>query len=88
MKTLKVLLYILVIGAAVAGFGWFFVSQLSTGAPPDRLAGVLLSPPPGYAIAERGEMAPTSPAISWRSWRPGRVAHGCKQCGGGASASG
>jgi hypothetical protein len=62
MKTLKVLLYVLVVGAAVAGFGWFFVSQLSTGAPPDRLAGVLLSPPPGYAIAERGELAPTAAA--------------------------
>jgi len=61
MKSLKVLLYVLVIAGAVAGFGWFFVSQLGTGHT-DRLAGVLLSPPPGYAIAERGELAPTAAA--------------------------
>jgi hypothetical protein len=58
MKALKVLLYVLVVAAAVAGFGWFFVSQLGNGRS-DRLAGVLLSPPPGYAIAEHGELAPT-----------------------------
>jgi hypothetical protein len=58
MKILKVLLYVLVIAGAVAGFGWFFVSQLGAGRT-DRLAGVLLSPPPGYAIAEHGELAPT-----------------------------
>lgn len=61
MKTLKVLLYVLVIAGAVAGFGWFFVSQLGAGRA-DRLAGVLLSPPSGYAIVERGEMAPTAAA--------------------------
>ncbi|MFL6259130.1 MAG: hypothetical protein ACJ76Y_05405 [Thermoanaerobaculia bacterium] len=61
MKSLKVLLYVLVIAGAVAGFGWFFVSQLGTGRT-DRLAGVLLSPPPGYAIVERGELAPTAAA--------------------------
>lgn len=61
MKTLKVLLYVLVAAAAVAGFGWFFVSQLGTGRS-DRLAGVLLSPPPGYAILDRGEMAPRAAA--------------------------
>lgn len=58
MKTLKVLLYVLVIAGAVVAFGWFFVSQLGSGRT-DRLAGVLLSPPPGYAIAEHGELAPT-----------------------------
>jgi hypothetical protein len=61
MKSLKVLLYILGIAAAVVVFGWFFVSQLGTGRT-DRLAGVLLSPPPGYAIVERGELAPTAAA--------------------------
>jgi len=61
MKSLKVLLYVLVIAGAVAGFGWFFVSQLG-GGPGDRLAGVLLSPPPGYAIVERGDLAPTAAA--------------------------
>jgi hypothetical protein len=57
MKTLKVLLYVLVIAGAVVAFGWFFVSQLGSGRT-DRLAGVLLSPPPGYTIDERGELAP------------------------------
>lgn len=61
MKTLKALLYVLVIAGAVVAFGWFFVSQLGTGRT-DRLAGVLLSPPPGYTILERGEMAPTAAA--------------------------
>jgi hypothetical protein len=59
MKSLKVLLYVLVIAGAVVAFGWFFVSQLGAGRTNDRLAGVLLSPPPGYAIAEHGELAPT-----------------------------
>src|SRR4051812_37548177 len=59
MKSLKVLLYVLVIAGAVVAFGWFFVSQLGTGRTDDRLAGVVLSPPPGYAIAEHGELAPT-----------------------------
>jgi hypothetical protein len=62
MKILKAVLYVLVIAGAVAGFGWFFVSQLGTGRS-DRLAGVLLSPPPGYVIAERGELAPSDAAV-------------------------
>jgi hypothetical protein len=62
MKILKPALYVLVIAAAVAGFGWFFVSQLGAGRPADGLAGVLLTPPPGYAITERGEMAPAAAA--------------------------
>jgi hypothetical protein len=62
MKILKPALYALVIVAAVAGFGWFFVSQLGAGRPADGLAGVLLTPPPGYAIVERGELAPTAAA--------------------------
>src|SRR4051812_49437988 len=61
MKTLKPFLYGLVIFAAVAGFGRFFVSQLGGGRT-DRLAGVLLSPPPGYAVVERGELAPRAAA--------------------------
>jgi hypothetical protein len=62
MKILKPLLYVLVIAGALAGFGWFFVSQLGSGRPGDGLAGVLLTPPPGYAIVERGEMTPTAAA--------------------------
>jgi hypothetical protein len=61
MKALKVLLYAVVVVGAVAAFGWFFVSQLGSGHP-DRLAGVLLTPPPGYVIAERGELAPADAA--------------------------
>ena len=62
MKVLKPLLYVLVIAGALAGFGWFFISQLGSGRPADSLAGVLLTPPPGYAIVERGELAPAAAA--------------------------
>jgi|GEM_PF-1187045 len=67
MKSAKTLLYALVLLMAVVAFGWFFVSQLSSGASgpggrSDGLAGVLLSAPPGYAITERGEMAPQDAA--------------------------
>lgn len=76
MKSLKLLLYVLVIAGAVVGFGWFFVSQLGSG-PKDQLAGVLLSPPPGYSIAERGEMAPTAAAAELamrvQAQQPGKV---------------
>jgi hypothetical protein len=85
MKTFKVLLYVLVIAGAVAGFGWFFVSQLGTGRT-DRLAGVLLSPPPGYAIAEHGELAPTAAAaeLAGRLQRPpaGKVGVRFQRAGG------
>lgn len=86
MKTLKVLLYVLVIAGAVVAFGWFFVSQLGTGRTDDRLAGVLLSPPPGYAIDERGELAPTAAAaeLSDRLQRPpaGKVGIRFQHAGG------
>jgi hypothetical protein len=67
MKSAKTLLYALVLLTAVVAFGWFFVSQLSSGpggpgGRSDGLAGVLLSAPPGYAITERGEMAPRDAA--------------------------
>ena len=70
MKTLKTVLYAVVILGAVVAFGWFFVSQLSpggSGGRTDELAGVLLSPPPGYAIVERGELAPTAAAAELQS---------------------
>lgn len=57
MKTLKAAAYVLVLAGALAGFGWFFVSQLGAGRPAEGPAGVLLTPPPGYVIVERGEMA-------------------------------
>ncbi|HYU31088.1 MAG TPA: hypothetical protein VEW48_02915 [Thermoanaerobaculia bacterium] len=63
MKLLKGLLYTAVILVALAAFGWFFVSQLSTGpARSDEPAGVLLSAPPGYSIVERGELSPSAAA--------------------------
>jgi hypothetical protein len=62
MKNAKTLLYALVLLAAVVAFGWFFVSQLTSGSSgpggrKDGLAAVLLSAPPGYAMVERGELS-------------------------------
>lgn len=63
MKLLRGALYTVLVLGALAGFGWFFVSQLKTGGGrSDELAGVLLAPPPGYAITERGELSPTAAA--------------------------
>jgi hypothetical protein len=64
MKILKILLYVLVIGGALAGFGWFFVSQLGAGRSANSLAGVILTPPPGYAIVEQEEMTPATAATA------------------------
>ncbi|MFY9821437.1 MAG: hypothetical protein WAM82_08645 [Thermoanaerobaculia bacterium] len=66
----ETLLYALVLVAAVVGFGWFFVSQLTSGGSggrQDDLAGVLLSAPPGYAITERGELSPKEAAAELAS---------------------
>jgi hypothetical protein len=63
MKPLKVVLYAVVLLAALAGFGWFFVSQLgSSGGRTGEPAGVLLSAPPDYDVVERGELSPTAAA--------------------------
>ena len=80
MKILKPALYTLIIGGAVAGFGWFFVSQLGGGRPPDSLAGVLLTPPPGYSIVERGELAAAAAAaeLADQVERPGANKVGLK----------
>ncbi|HWM92249.1 MAG TPA: hypothetical protein VN493_15900 [Thermoanaerobaculia bacterium] len=61
MKLLKILLYTAALLGALAAFGWFFVSQLGSG-PADDLAGVMLAPPPGYAVVERGDLTPTAAA--------------------------
>src|SRR5215218_1811095 len=61
MKLLKSLLYAILILGALAAFGWYFVSQLGSG-PTEDLAGVMLAPPPGYAVVERGELTPTAAA--------------------------
>ena len=61
MKLLKGFLYAVLALGALAAFGWYFVSQLGSG-PTDELAGVMLAPPPGYAVVERGELTPTAAA--------------------------
>lgn len=74
MKLLKGALYAVLVLAALAAFGWFFVSQLSTDpGRSDELSGVLLSPPPGFAIVERGELsAPAAAAeLEAQALRPG-----------------
>jgi hypothetical protein len=64
MKNAKTILYALVLLGAIVAFGWFFVSQLTTGSGgrADGPAGVLISAPPDYAIVERGELAPRDAA--------------------------
>ncbi|HKI02972.1 MAG TPA: hypothetical protein VKK31_13435 [Thermoanaerobaculia bacterium] len=61
MKIAKGVLVTLLILAALFFFGRFFLSQLGTGGG-DGLAGVLLTPPPGYALVERGELPPMAAA--------------------------
>jgi hypothetical protein len=61
MKLLKGLLYAVLLLGALAVFGWYFVSQLGSGST-DDLAGVMLAPPPGYAVVERGELTPAAAA--------------------------
>ncbi len=64
MKLLKGILYTVLLLGALAAFGWFFISQLgsSAGGRTGEPAGVLLSAPPDYDVAERGELSPTAAA--------------------------
>lgn len=62
MKLLKGVLYTVVLLGALAGFGWFFVSQLGSTGRTEDLAGVILAPPPDYSMVERGELSPTAAA--------------------------
>lgn len=74
MKWLKGVAYTVIVIAALAAFGWFFISRMESGAAPgDGLAGVLLSPPPGYALVERGELSPPAAAaeLEASALRPG-----------------
>jgi hypothetical protein len=73
MKIAKGLLVTAVILVALVLFGRFFLSQLGTGRADDGLAGVLLTPPPGYAIVERGELLPAAAAaeLAEQVLRPG-----------------
>jgi hypothetical protein len=59
---MKIVLATLLLLAAVAGFGVFFVSQLGSGGSTSEPAGVLLSAPPNYEVIERGELSPTAAA--------------------------
>src|SRR5215216_5036477 len=61
MKIAKGVLVAVAVLAALVLFGRFFLSQLGTGRA-DGLAGVVLAPPPGYSIVERGELAPSAAA--------------------------
>ena len=83
MKNAKTLLYALVLLGAIVAFGWFFVSQLTSGGSggrQDGLAGVLLSAPPGFAIVERGELAPKDAAaeLATLALQPGAAKVGLK----------
>ena len=74
MKLPKGLLYTVVVVAGLIAFGWIFVSELGPGSGrSDEPAGVLLSPPPGYAIVERGELASSAAAAELEALvlRPG-----------------
>jgi hypothetical protein len=73
MKIAKGILVTLVVLAVLALFGRFFLSQLGTGRGGDGLAGVLLTPPPGYAIVERGELPAAAAAaeLAEQALRPG-----------------
>jgi hypothetical protein len=75
VKLLKGLLYAVLLLGALAAFGWYFVSQLGSG-PTDDLAGVMLAPPPGYAVVERGELTPAAAAaeLEAQARNGGRVA--------------
>lgn len=72
MKLLKGVLYTAVALGALAAFGWYFVSQLGSGRT-DDLAGVMLGPPPGFAIVEHGELSPRAAAAELEAQvqRPG-----------------
>ena len=57
VKALRLALGIVVVLGAVYGVGRLFVGQLSTaGAPPSGPAGIVLSPPPGFVVEQRGEL--------------------------------
>ena len=54
---MKIVLATLLLLAALAGFGVFFVSQLGSQSQSSEPAGVLLSAPPNYEVTERGELS-------------------------------
>jgi hypothetical protein len=72
MKILKASVVILLGLAALVAFGRFFLSQLGPGRK-DELAAVVLAPPPGFAMVERGELSPAAAAaeLEARALQPG-----------------
>ncbi len=61
MKIAKIALVVLLCLGALYVLQRSFQSHLGTG-PADDLAGVILAPPPGYRILERGELSSASAA--------------------------
>jgi hypothetical protein len=66
MKTARTVLYTLLGLGALFLFGRFFLSQLGSGRT-DDLAGVVLAPPPGFEVTERGELSPSQVAAELES---------------------
>jgi len=57
VKALRFALGIVVVLGAVYGIGRLFLGQLgTTGAPPSAPAGIVLAPPPGFVVEQRGEI--------------------------------
>ena len=72
MKIAKAVAVTLLALAALVAFGRFFLSQLGMGRT-DELAAVVIAPPPGYAVVERGELSPAAAAaeLEAQALRPG-----------------
>jgi hypothetical protein len=90
MKWLKGALTTVALAGALGAFGWFFISQLdSGGGRRDDLAGVLLSPPPGSVIVERGELsfAAAAAELQAQAFHPGSVAPGSGPGSAGSAGS-
>jgi hypothetical protein len=73
MNLVKTTLYALVVLAALAAFGWFFVSQLGTGQKREEPAAVLLAPPPEYSVVNLGTTSSEAAAaqLEAKTQRPG-----------------
>jgi hypothetical protein len=57
VKPLRLALGIVVVVGLVFGLGRLFVGQLTAGgSPPPGPAGIVLSPPPGFTVEQRGEL--------------------------------
>jgi hypothetical protein len=75
MKWARRIFVTLLAAGALLLFGRFYLSQMEPGNARrgDQLAGVLLSPPPGYSVIERGELLPATAAqeLEARASQPG-----------------